>query len=266
MNLFKQLIAIARDDIKSANILYEQEQYRTSFFLFQQASEKAGKALGIMLGKIKDEDNMRKYGHAIELMFIKMLQEVADNAAIVNKAIKEKKLAASNDLTQILTSFNDEFGNSLSNDIIKKGQIEHTTLKEIDKALSVINSMKNVDVHNYGFGSYTDFMFFLKEHFALNGADDSHTLSQVFDSEDFNNIMKNEIIPLMTELGTAVVSILVCALAVKGHVSVVRYPFSGKSPIGIYTKKNPCVRRQPELLRLLTTSMETLEKLEYLSA
>ena len=48
-------LAIAKSDILSANILYKEEQYRTSYFLFQQASEKVAKAYAIYIGFPEDK-------------------------------------------------------------------------------------------------------------------------------------------------------------------------------------------------------------------
>ena len=52
MEIITTLIKLALSDLKAARILYSEKQFRASYFLFQQASEKATKAFALKFGLI----------------------------------------------------------------------------------------------------------------------------------------------------------------------------------------------------------------------
>ncbi|WP_293299872.1 HEPN domain-containing protein [Pedobacter sp. UBA4863] len=69
MNRALMLWDLAMSDLKSAEILFEKKQYRTSIFLFQQASEKACKSFILSQGGNDEEFLRKKFGHRIEKKF-----------------------------------------------------------------------------------------------------------------------------------------------------------------------------------------------------
>ena len=62
MELTKNLLRLATGDLESARVLYDQQQFRNSYFCFQQATEKANKALGLEQGIIQEKD-LQAIGH-----------------------------------------------------------------------------------------------------------------------------------------------------------------------------------------------------------
>lgn len=56
MSKEREWIGIALEDIEASTLLYKNGLYSQSYFYFQQASEKANKALWLLDGQIKKED------------------------------------------------------------------------------------------------------------------------------------------------------------------------------------------------------------------
>lgn len=53
MKLISDLLKLSETDLKSSRILYYSGQYPQSVFLFQQSTEKANKAIGLMVDFLK---------------------------------------------------------------------------------------------------------------------------------------------------------------------------------------------------------------------
>lgn len=62
MNSIEVFLNLTKDDLKSSKLLYKENQYRTSYFFFQQAVEKANKAYGLHSGLIGEND-LQKISH-----------------------------------------------------------------------------------------------------------------------------------------------------------------------------------------------------------
>lgn len=58
----KLWIDLAKSDLKSAKLLYKNRHYRTSYFFFQQASEKANKAFALLY-EFGSEETFKEAGH-----------------------------------------------------------------------------------------------------------------------------------------------------------------------------------------------------------
>jgi len=57
-----QWLAISKEDLQAAKILYLANQYRNSYYFFQQAVEKANKALALFVG-FTEEELRKEIGH-----------------------------------------------------------------------------------------------------------------------------------------------------------------------------------------------------------
>src|SRR5258708_8408077 len=94
-------IKLALSDLKSAKILYTQKQYRTSYFLFQQATEKANKAHALKFKFINEEDfkDIRHDQFKIDRRYYtKRIKEL--RTLIINDGASPKVQAKINSLTE----------------------------------------------------------------------------------------------------------------------------------------------------------------------
>jgi len=79
MKTAKILLNIAKDDLKSSELLYKNKLYPQALFYYQQSVEKANKAFAIALNIIKPEDIYKKVGHNSTEIYNILLKEQKQN-------------------------------------------------------------------------------------------------------------------------------------------------------------------------------------------
>ena len=64
-------IDLSLSDLKSSKLLYDNSQFRTSYFFFQQATEKANKALAL-LGGLLSETELKNNSAVALIIYLKI--------------------------------------------------------------------------------------------------------------------------------------------------------------------------------------------------
>lgn len=212
-------IKLSLNDLKCARILYEHKEFRNSYYLFQQATEKANKAFTLKF-ELANEEDIRNMGHDIfkfnRRFVTKRIQEIEN-------LFKESKVH--------------------SPKIIK----EYEKLK---KGLSEVDSLKNKDLTNLSFKEidslYKEVVSIRKPYVERNPEVVKSWQTIGFVSEFLIGLMQ-----LMLDTFFIKLSISVCGILTVQHNTSSRYPDNLKDPTVIYTLKLPIIQKQLLFMNLL---------------
>jgi len=272
-NTIKIWLDISKSDLISSQILYKNGKYRNSYFLFQQAAEKANKAFALHC-EILTEKELLKIQHDQTKIYRKTL-------------VKQEKSIA--ETIELLKPFKDP--NDLKIFSLQQFSNQHTELK---KSISFIDSLRNCDLVNFTtkdlnaslkqIKGIRDFKIKLPKdfnnimesqmlamgewigQFDIDKAKSSKKEIQDFlrnkdESKRFFELLKTTIYPLIFELMFINLTLYICAILTVQHSSLSRYPSDGINPESIYLKKLPIVRKQPEFMKLLMEVITRMEKI-----
>lgn len=89
IDFIKELIEIAENDIKSSDILYENELYPQSIYLLQQSVEKLSKAYSVLFGDIEPSDIRKKIGHLTPKFFTNQAAKTLRSAKDMTDFLRE---------------------------------------------------------------------------------------------------------------------------------------------------------------------------------
>jgi HEPN domain-containing protein len=264
---------LALSDLKSSIILYDNKQFRTSYFLFQQASEKANKAFAILGGQF-NEKRIKKIGHDQFKIFTRTIRiqgEVVKN--LINclkpfpKVINHKVLAKRN-LNEYGKSLNESINfidNLSQHDLVN---ISLTDLNIILKQLKKIRESKIKIPLNFendfkkGMLNIADWVGQFETKEAIEAKLEFHKL--ISDKEEVKKLytlVTDEILPLMLEISTINLTLYFCAIITIQHSSLTRYPEQGNNPIVLYTSKLPLIKKQKDFMNHLMYSLNKISKL-----
>ncbi len=272
-SLAYELLKIAKTDITASETLYGKRLYAQSFFYFQQATEKATKALALLL-EMSDAKGTFDVRHNIFKLHKKSFIDAAEEKS---KAI---------DLAKALPFFE------------TSGLIETAKLKEelgnSNKYLHFLNNMKDYDLINI---PAKDIVLFLEKMQALNlkrlrlpkdlelkitdlfmpfiikmEQDESKAAQYIAEqirkalgSIEFGDFIKNHFTDLITTTAQIMYAhgvLYFSGLLTIQHSSITRYPVTDnvlKSPLRIYSKKLPVVKHQPAFLIHLRKAIKIIE-------
>lgn len=228
----KMWINLSLSDLKSSKLLHEQQQYRTSYFLFQQASEKANKAFALKFGLIKVE-KLRGIGHdqlKIDRSYLtKQLEDIKINLKEKKEnssKLLDKYKKISNHLTSILKLNNEDLVNISTIDLnFLYNELNILTTPFIKKYPEF------KELYKRGSGGTLEGLTFIKH--VIKWTQDLHFIKLTFQA---------------------------CAILTLQHVTLTRYPQNAQNPIKIYTKKLPLVRKQLLFMNLLEKAIHKLDK------
>jgi len=254
---------ISLSDLNSSRLLYKNRHYRTSYFLFQQATEKANKAFALLGGEFTEKD-LKKYSHDQmqifkqlnlhqELKINKLLQLFEPYPQISNHKIFEKTnfIGFQNSLLDgvgfidslknyDLVSISTKNLNSILKQLIK---LKDTQLK-IPLEFESVFKTKMLDVADWigQFGTKKAITEKTKLEKLINVEGQSN---QLYD------LIINQIFPMLIDLVFVSMTLYMCAIITVQHSSLTRYPEDKINPDSIYTKRLPVVSKQKEFMDLL---------------
>jgi len=254
---------ISLSDLNSSRLLYENGHYRTSYFLFQQATEKANKAFAHLAGlfsetEFKDiqHDQMKIYRKSIikqERIIDTLIQLFEPYPKIANHKIFEK------------TNFT-EYQKSLLNgvsfiDSLRNNDLVRISAYDLNSIIKQLIKLRDTQIkipRNFDFLfktkilEVTDWIGQLGTEKAIEEKEkleklinDQEQSSQLYD------LMVTQVFPLLIDLVFVNVTLYVCALITIQHSSLTRYPEYNINPDSIYIKRLPVVKKQNEFMDLL---------------
>jgi len=266
-------IELSFSDLKSSKLLYENGHFRTSYFFFQQATEKANKALALLGGLLSENEMKESIKH--------------DQLKIYRKTV----IKQGNQIKSFINVLK-LYPEHENNEIIPKSRIENFQ-QSLLHTVSLIDSFRNYDLTNI---STTDLSFILEKLRMLRNLkiDLSQNVEILFkqkflqiadwighfktpqalktkmelieminnqeQSDKFYNTVVNEFVPLIIDTIFMVSTLLCCAIITIQHSSSTRYPESDVSPEKIYNKCLPIVENQPQFMELLESSLGILKR------
>lgn len=272
--LIRELLKIAKSDVKASETLYRASLYSQSYFYFQQATEKATKALSLYLEFSKPED-IFKVRHDIFKIHKKTFKQTQEqHHQVLNMA-------------QIFPFF--ETAGLVDSKRIKQ------QLEDSQKIVSVFDRMKELDLIKI---PTRDIKKFLKKieslqlRITITSAEISKKIGSVFypiieklekensnialyfaelikvglKDEEFTGFMREHFQDVLASLSQIIYahSVLYFSgyLTIQ-HSSISRYPDTqnpNNSPTHIYMKRLPVVKYQPVFLRHLKKAILVIQK------
>lgn len=271
-----QLLEIALSDINVAWLLHNNSEYGPSVFYFQQATEKAFKAFGV-LGQFFDADKLQKISHyhldeywkvvaakeaevASTIKTFETIAGVTDHEVYKNLKIEEYRdtLSAEKELGRKLKSL--DLVNMEHDDLIDiLEQIE-----EIEDELSKIRFRPPKNSHELLVAGLEKAGEWYSK-FNTSAAQEMKEASAAVKTDEEREIL---LLVIYYYQKTACVSGFIakvlfwCALITKEHTSLARYPKNGIDPLEFYTKKLPLVKFLPDYLDLLEKATRMIIKLK----
>lgn len=268
MSIRVDLIEIALRDIRSSILLYNEKMFAQSYFLFQQASEKANKAFGLHYNIINEDELKKEIQHNQLKIYRK---------AIVTEAAEMKNLSEQ-------LNNNPQFSN---HDFLKNKPFEQHA-KNLNDGLKFHDSAKNLDLLNYSNIDLEQYLDCIEELYKIritrskkvdklitqelkNLKDFSDKFYPEKDrkemEEAFNSGNREEVLNMIYKVSQYQMKFLFmnytfyfCALITIRHSNIARYPDNSISPINFYNLKNPSVKYQPYFMRFLKIACERLKK------
>ena len=270
MDDFLNLLEISRSDINSSRILYNNSLHSQSYFYFQQASEKANKALWLLLG-VYHKHELQRIGHnqfkplrksAFEMKTqIELLESIDDNLTFLSEhpVFKEIDLKDYRKEVESSVKFFDELHQY---DLVN---IDET---ELDEILDSLREMENID-----FKLPLDFDKNFKallldqaswfEKFNSEGENQSKSIREILKDENEYQKFKKSCIDyckIALELLYCQMCLMYCSFLTIRHSSATRYPnFKEETnPLDIYTDDLPIVKMQKAFLEHLEKAISKL--------
>jgi HEPN domain-containing protein len=224
-------IKLALSDLKASRLLYEQKQFRTSYFLFQQSTEKANKAFALKFGLAEEED-LKGMGH--------------------NQFKLERRFAARKieELNRVFIE---------PQEITPELEKKHKDLKEGLSALDSLRNQNLVNLSSTEINSLYEGITRLKIPFKKRVPPVKKILQ---DSGDLKPgyLLALGLIQWRLDVSFIRLSISACSILTEQHSTLTRYPEQGKDPTKIYTLRLPIVKKQPLFMNLLEEVIDKMKK------
>jgi HEPN domain-containing protein len=267
MKLISDLIKLSESDLKSSRILYYSGQYPQSVFLFQQSTEKANKAIGLMGEFLKPNqllgighDQVKVYKKGINKQ-IRLLEELNEKLEPFNEAKNHPLISGFNvsDLPQQLTEGIAAF------DELKKSTLTGSDIDGLIDTLCELREFKRELPHDFN-EQLIKQIYQVGDWLATFGVAGQQ---QRLELENWMSLKQNQtelikilrkILDTATEFGRSISGLALLAIVMNEHSSSPRYPMNGKSPFQLYHANNPLVTRLPVLSEFVEEGISTLKK------
>jgi hypothetical protein len=224
-------IKLALSDLKASKILYEQKLFRQSYFLFQQATEKANKAHALKFGLAKEED----------------LKDMGHNQFKIDRKYVATKIAGLDSLLK------------QTNKLPAKLDKKHKDLKQ---SLSAIDSLRNQNLVNL---SSLEISSLYKQISSQRIPFEERNPGVKKLLQDAGEAKRGYLLALAllqwtSDLAYIKLAISACSILTVQHSTLTRYPENGNDPTKIYTLRLPLVKKQPLFMNLLEDAICKMDK------
>jgi len=272
MNLKAEIwIDLATSDLKSSRLLHDSGHFRTSYFLFQQATEKANKAYALLTDILKEEE-LQKISHDTLKIYrrttVKQEHEIKTLVKVLEPypKVSQHKVLSKINFTKYHETLSDgvRFMDGLRKEDLVN--IAATDLNDFLRELKKIKATKITLPVNYE-KKMEKIMLDVADWIGQFGTDEalkakmefSDFISDKQNAKDFYDIMCNKMLPMMIDLSFVHMTLFYCAIITVQHSSLSRYPESRKNPDFIYTKRLPLIQKQKQFMDMLADSLERLK-------
>lgn len=265
-------IELALSDLRSSQLLYDNKHFRTSYFFFQQATEKANKAYALLGGQLNERD-FKDIQHDQLKIFRKTIVKQEFKLKTLIQVLEPLKKVA--DYKLISTKNLKEYGNALSDslkyiDSLRHHDLVNTSLADLNYLLRQLKKVKETKIKiplNFE-KKFKIIMINVADwvgQFESNEAIESkmEILNFINDGElsrQLSELMLNQIISAMIDIVFINLTLYFCAIITIQHSSLSRYPDNnGTNPDNIYVLRLPLVKKQKEFMNYLQDAINRLD-------
>lgn len=257
-------IDIAKSDLKSSILLYNLKQYRTSYYFFQQASEKTFKAMLMVYG-ITDKSKIRSANHDIFKLY-KLLINLPERK---NKK-PGKTLEPSIDLNNLVSGDADKKQTLEEVEIMFKKlsnkDIFKVTHKDLEQSMNEIKRSMFYKItlpKIYGAlakRKLNKFLKWLEDKNSKKTVYAKSKLESAFNQENFVESYPfiEKMVNMWSGMSSLVYGVMICTLVTARHNNLTRYPIEEFNPLKVYRKRLPVITKQKELSSFLKKALNTL--------
>lgn len=272
--LAAELLKVAKTDIKASKTLYKSRLYAQSYFYFQQATEKATKAVALSLDMSTAKDTFNMRHNIFKLHRKNILDAKRQNQLAVDVAkalpfmetsglIETKKLQVQIKSTEQSRVF---FDNMKDYDLVNipARDINHF-LKSIE-ALELKRAKIPADLESKIEGVFMPFIEKLEQHRSKAAQYMAREMRAALKSDEFGRFIREHFADVIkTTIHFLYAHAVLCfsGFLTIQHSSKSRYPDTDNpqmNPLAIYTRKLPVVKYQPLFLEHLEKAIKTIEK------
>ncbi|HLP13825.1 MAG TPA: HEPN domain-containing protein [Flavobacteriales bacterium] len=262
------LLNIALNDIKSANALYAKRLYAQSYFSFQQAAEKANKAYGLFSGIITEAELKEDIRHNQLKIYRKGIIKEKSEIEQLRQMLANRPDVAKHDLmkTEQIEKYFNQLNEGLKfHDSAKQVDLLNCAENELLAYLEMIEELYNVRIRrSKETDSVIDSIIALNKDFADKFYSESakNELYEGLKQENKADLYSTMYMVTNAQLKTVFINytFYFCALITIRHNNLARYPDGGLNPLAFYTKKNMCVKYQPDFVWYLEKGVLALKK------
>jgi HEPN domain-containing protein len=264
---------LSMSDLNSSRLLHNSGHYRTSYFFFQQATEKANKAFALFAGLLSDKefkdiqhDQLKIYRRTIvkwESEIKTLIQVLKPYPKVANHKILSK------------TNFT-EYQKTLSEgvsfiDSLRNYDLVNIPTRDLNYLIRQLKKIREVK-----FRIPRDFETIFKtqmlgvadwiEQFETQEAIEAKAKFQKFinnkeQAKQLYDLITNQILPFVIDIVFVNFTLYLCAIITIQHSSLTRYPNNNINPETIYTKRLPLVKKQTEFMDLLEEAISKLNRI-----
>lgn len=270
-------IKIALGDLGSSRTLYEAGHYRTSYFLFQQASEKANKAFALY-ANFATEEELSKIGHdqfkLYRREFVKIeseLKELVERVRALPPAARDHEMMGLDTIEAVQSS---QLEIIRLIDGLRQKDLVNFSAVELNQLLKLLIPLHRPDIRLPRNPPLEMKAIILKIADWEDNFQTPKAINAKKEIEEWANdpVKSKELYAVMIKMLRVTVdfsfiffSLCCCAVLTIQHSSLARYPADGKDPLKIYTSKLPLIKKQILFMDLLEEALKKLQKLNKLS-
>jgi len=262
------LFRLSLGDLAAARCLYKKGHYRQSYFMFQQASEKANKGFVVLAGEVKQQD-VKKFWHG-QIGIYKTLTEKKKKEI---GEIKEAFASYPHTQTPALHALNfnahyDMIENALKEfTLLEKKKTDTFTVRELSELIRELKEIENIPFvkpRNIK-ANLKKYFIQLAEWSGEFGTPSSLTskkelLEMVNDKKKLQEISDYtfDVTVLLMQIAFSQFTLLICALLTNNHSTSTRYAEGSFDPDKVYTNKLPIVKKQEQFMNLLEKAINRI--------
>ena len=277
MNMDEELLKIAGKDLHASQVLYENRLYSQAVFSFQQSVEKANKAFALITNQATEKELRKDIGHFAVRIYLKPIEQQKRKYEHFDKHLSEIPELRN---TNLLKGFNvrrdirqfEHFLSYLQELEKNKNDSIYLSSWEIRRFLKEIESSKKDTekcIQNISKFKITERTLNETKKNVLEMYNVFKNYNPIKVEEEINNLENIDIkqleisikkyVKLLCSISSISASLITLAIITLPHSSITRYPINDLSPVKIYNKKLPIVKKLPDLIDAQDIALKELK-------
>jgi len=275
INHSKILLDIAIDDIESAISLYENKKFRNSYYLFQQASEKAIKSIGLFTGIVTlkkiEKDIKHRHLEVFRKLFVKQIPDFKNHFKMMEYLpnVKKHELYTSANIKETHKSLIENV--KLIDSLVNYDMI-NLPINILDNLLNILYNIKDVklkmpenvnEILSTILYKVTDYIGQFNSPQAI---ETKKLLLGIYNdkkkSNKFFSILFDKLLPIIIKHNFSIMTFYFCGIITRDN-NCIRYPKDDSNPLEIYNYQLPIIKKQYEFMMLLRDALNNFKQLDF---